>query len=160
MLNLSDGTITPLPEMYSTRSEHSASVLNGSIYVIGGRDVYGSIIGSVERFDVEAQEWIRVAAMRTDRALSGSAVLDGNIYTIGGSSNTNVLGTVECYNPGVNKWIRMEPMIVPRRQPHVVAVDGFIYVFGGFNRDKMPESSVERFDPKTGTWKQVRRFVM
>lgn len=159
-MNLSDGTIKQLPEMWTTRSEHSASVLNGSIYVIGGRDVYGSIIASVERFDVDAQKWIRVAAMHTGRTLSGSAVLDGNIYTIGGSSNRNVLETVECYNPGVNKWIRMAPLIVPRRHPHVVAVDGFIYVFGGFNRDKMSESSVERFDPKTDTWKQVRRLMM
>jgi len=117
-------------EMPTARNHAAAGVVNGRIYVIGGR--LGSVFITtatntdiVEEYDPATNQWGRLLApMPNARSAVAWGVHDGRIYVVGGEMRTRDLwGTftaVDAYEPKTNSWIRMPPMPMPR---HGLAAD-------------------------------------
>ena len=96
---------TEIAEMPTSKALHTASVIDGKIYVIGGgfwdndRFIY---LSTVEIYDPETDGWTREPDMPTRRSGHRTEVVNGNIYIFGGSNDAfkplttvDVYGTVE-----------------------------------------------------------------
>ena len=63
------------------RFAHTAPVVNGKIYVIGGAN--GNIFSFVDEYNPKADRWRKKADAPGARARSTASVVDGKIYVIG-----------------------------------------------------------------------------
>jgi N-acetylneuraminic acid mutarotase len=106
------------------RNHAFSGVVNGKIYVIGGRTGHGFILSAtntdvVEEYNPVSNTW-SVPKDRMPTARSGGASgTDGRrIYVAGGEVTTKELvgafRAVEAYDPVTNSWITLPPMPMPR----------------------------------------------
>ena len=92
-------------EMPAPKSRHTASVINGKIYVIGG-GFQGNgpyiYLSTVEIYDPETDRWTREPDMPIGKSGHEAEVINGEIYIFGGSSAGvwAPLTTVEVYGTG------------------------------------------------------------
>lgn len=127
--------------MPTPRNHAAIGVVNGKIYVIGGRvgSLYltnGSNTNVVEVYDPATDNW-GVAGRRMPHPRSGMgwATYKGKIYVAGGEMyNLNffaVLRVVEVYDPATNTWGRIPDMLTARHGVSVAAIGNRLYVIGG-----------------------------
>jgi N-acetylneuraminic acid mutarotase len=120
----------PTPRAYA-----AVAVLDGQIYVMGGRDANGNPLGTVERYDPVQDEWQTVARLRDPRYNAAATVLGGRILLTGGRALDDgqvvVTDDVEVYVPGEDDWESFDS-IQSRREGHgAFTVANQAYVFGG-----------------------------
>jgi N-acetylneuraminic acid mutarotase len=141
---------TQKADMPTARMGHSASVVDGKIYAIGGGGV-GT--GTVEAYDPVTDTWTRKAEMPTARRNFSTCVVAGKIYAIGGwyHSNQYPYPTVEQYDPITDTWTKEADLPEPRALFSTSVVDGRIYVIGGtFRPHPCPATStVYEYEPAT-----------
>lgn len=155
--------VQPLP-----RWAHSAAVVNGKIYVMGGVGADNQqLVARVEVYDPATRSWAARAGIPTPRALLGASTVGGKIYAIGGTTmGLDGLAVVEAYDPATNTWTRRADMPTPRNSLSTAVVAGKIYAVGGMRFDR-PDggwesvdptvggkafSTVESYDPETDVW--------
>ncbi|MFS1514157.1 M56 family metallopeptidase [Chengkuizengella sp. SCS-71B] len=79
---------TNLTPMNYPRNNHTTTVMDGKIYVMGG--YYDHIhLSSVEMYDLKTNRWSEVTHMNLARSNHAAEVINGKIYVIGGSSEEN-----------------------------------------------------------------------
>ncbi len=110
--------------MPTPRNHATAGVVNGRIYVIGGRVgaafiSVGSNVDVVEEYDPGADAWGSVRArMPSARSAMASGVHGGRIYVSGGEGqNAQAMYTfraLEAYDPAANRWTTLPSMPVSR----------------------------------------------
>jgi len=127
----------------------------GKIFVIGGVNSSGVVVGTNQRYDPILNEWKTLAPMPTSREHLAAAAIDSLIYVIGGrnfSSGGNT-GALEAYSPLSNKWYILAGMPTPRGGLAAATLHGKLYVFGG----EIPGvfNEVEEYDPSTNQWRQM-----
>ena len=101
--------------MSTPRYEHSAVVLNGRIYVVGGFDGEERL-KSVECFTPgPVMTWHHVADLLIPRSNFALSVVDGKILVCGGYSDQQGSGIANCemYCPQTNTWSAVEDLSVP-----------------------------------------------
>jgi predicted secreted protein/N-acetylneuraminic acid mutarotase len=143
-------------DMPTARFLHSASVVDGKIYVIGGtaKDMTEAIF-PVEVYDPVMDEWTTEANIPAPRAAHSASVVDGKIYVIGGAESPTVLhSTVLEYDPVENTWTTKSDMPTARWFFSTSVVNGKIYAIGGMSSltNFVGLSTVEVYDPVTDTW--------
>jgi N-acetylneuraminic acid mutarotase len=155
------------PEMPTPRADLTASVVDGTIYAIGGtRHVAVDALGTVEMYDPASKIWVRKADMPTPRLHLTSAVVDGKIYVFGGGPEWPVpLAALEIYDPVTDSWTRGADMPTPRTGVWCSVMNGKIYVVGGLSWENKALSTVEVYDPTTDKWEAAPnmptpRFLM
>ncbi|KAH7941553.1 hypothetical protein HPB49_014881 [Dermacentor silvarum] len=116
----------------------------GHIYAMGGFDGHMRT-NTVERYEVNTNQWSMVANMNDIRSDASAAVVGGRIYIVGGFTGQEVLDTVECYDPSTNVWTRVLTMSSPRSGLKVVAHKDSLYIIGGYNGTARL-SSMEQLD--------------
>lgn len=149
--------------MLTARNHHGAALIDGKIYVVGGRVGSTFIIGlstnvnTNEAYDVGKNTWSSVFGVPTARSGVGVAVLNGRMHVLGGEAYLNdLVGTFrthEAYNPKTNSWERLPPMPTPRHGLAAVEIGGKIYAVSGANvaGGGGPHEGVtvnEAYDPK------------
>src|SRR5262249_43376576 len=103
---------TPPAPMPTARGYFAAATVNGKIYAIGGFNLNGGSLNSVEVYDPTSNSWCTSASntptalcptppapMPTARYGLAAATVNGKIYAIGGAGGSN---TVEVYDPATN----------------------------------------------------------
>ena len=143
-------------DMPTARFLHSASVVDGKIYVIGGtaKDMTEAIF-PVEVYDPVMDEWTTEANIPAPRAAHSASVVDGKIYVIGGAESPTVLhSTVLEYDPAEDTWTTKSDMSTARWFFSTSVVNGKIYAIGGVSSltNLVGLSTVEVYDPVTDTW--------
>lgn len=129
---------SPMP---TPRNHAAIGVVNGKIYVIGGR-VGAAFIGLasdisvVEEYDPSTDQWgAPRARMPTARSAIGAGVYNGRIYVAGGEyQDPHMMATfraVEAYDPASNTWSEMPPMAVSRHGLAVGVIGNRLHVVGG-----------------------------
>jgi N-acetylneuraminic acid mutarotase len=112
---------SPMP---TARNHAAVGVVNGKIYVIGGR-VGAAFIGVasntnvVEEYDPATDQWGAVRArMPTQRSAVAWGVYRNRIYVAGGEhQDTSLMAAfraLEAYDPAGNRWMALPQMPVPR----------------------------------------------
>ena len=90
-------------EMPIPRSNHTASVLNGKIYVTGGGNRGNGPFRYLSRIDVydpQTDTWTQAPDMPVGKFGHAAAVIDRKIYILGGQRGVFITDvTVEVYNP-------------------------------------------------------------
>jgi N-acetylneuraminic acid mutarotase len=137
------GTWSAAAPMLTARNHHGAALIDGKIYVVGGRIGSTFIIGlsnnvsTNEVYDVEKNTWSSALGMPTPRSGIGVAVLNGRMHVLGGEAYLNdLVGTYrthEAYDPKSNSWQRLPPMPTPRHGLAVAEIGGKIYAVSGSN---------------------------
>lgn len=127
--------------MPTARNHAAAGVVNGKIYVIGGR-VGSSVITTssntnvVEVYDPATDLWGAAGLrMPTPRSGMGWATYKGKIYIVGGQMYDEhvfaVIRAVEAYDPATNTWTILPTMQTARHGVNVAAIGNRLYVIGG-----------------------------
>jgi N-acetylneuraminic acid mutarotase len=127
--------------MPTPRNHAAIGVVNGKIYVIGGR-VGAAFIGLasdisvVEEYDPATDQWSGPRArMPIARSAIGAGVYGGRIYVAGGEyQDPHMMATfraVEAYDPASNTWTEMSPMPVSRHGLAVGVIGNRLHVISG-----------------------------
>lgn len=136
--------------MTAPREHLTAQVVDGTIYVIGGRWEFRNV-DTVELYSTVEGSccWRTGVPMPTARGGLASAVLDGGIHVFGGEdvAARRTFSEHEVYDPATDRWTVAPPMPTARHGLAAQAVDGKIYVIGGGPQAALSTSPlVEVFD--------------
>lgn len=163
------------PSLPSARGEHVSAVVDGKIFVIGGRVRASKDASTFEAhhdtsradvFNPKTGNWRRVADAPTERNSAAGVVVNGLIYVIGGRQfrlqpdgkrRSVNLATLEVYDPATNRWTKRRPMPQAQGGLSAAALDGNIYVFGG--EQWVPAKKVLKqawlYDPARDEWRAL-----
>lgn len=143
VLDIATGSWSAAAPMLTARNHHGASLIDGKIYVVGGRIGSTFIIGlsnnisTNEVYDIAKNTWAAVLGMPTPRSGVGTAVLNGRMHVLGGEAYLNdLVGTYrthEAFDPKTNSWQRLPPMPTPRHGLAVAEIGGKMYAVSGSN---------------------------
>ena len=129
---------SPMP---TPRNHTAAGVVNGKIYVIGGR-IGAAFIGpssdlnNVEVYDPATDKWgPPLAKMPTARSAMASGVFNGRIYIAGGewqnATEQTVFRAFEAYDPATNTWSILPPMAIARHGVASAVIGNRFYAVSG-----------------------------
>lgn len=134
------------------RFSHEVAVLNGQLYVVGGKKYYGTgdTLNSVFRYDPLENSWVELAAMLQARCCFSLVVFQSKLYAIGGQCHPDYTDTVERYCPTANSWSYTCPLDLPLGGHVARVLAGEIFISGGLNNDYECVSSMFSYDPEKG----------
>ena len=113
-------TRSPMP---TARNHAAIGVVNGRIYVLGGRVGSAFVVASntdvVEEYDPATDSWgFAKARMPSPRSGTAYGSYGGKIYVTGGEHLDNqivgVFRDFQAFNPGTNDWTILPPMPIAR----------------------------------------------
>ncbi|WP_411818316.1 Kelch repeat-containing protein [Hyphococcus sp. DH-69] len=125
-------SLAPLPR---PRNSSAGAVVNGVLYVIGGRTVSDGNMTAVDVYDPLADRWEAAKPMPKAQAGLAASVLNGKIYVFGGEyfkpGNGGVFAEAWEYDPDKDDWRAVAAMPRPRHGLGAVTLGNAIYVLGG-----------------------------
>lgn len=156
MLDEGAGTWVPRAPMPTTRSGGGSAVIDGKIYVAGGRPPHGSDFAV---YNPAADAWTTLPDIPTQRNHLGVVAIGGKVYVaggrFGGGVGSEMTDILEIYDPAANTWTRGASLLAPRAGVTAIAANGCMYLIGGEGNDAH-EMGVfdlnERYDPVANTW--------
>ena len=103
----------PMP---TSRAEQVGVVIDAKIYVIGGFDVNGNALATVEVYDTRNESWSSVSPMPEGRDHPAAAVYDGKIYVVGGYEQgwRKATNSLFIFDPKSDEWTIGKNMPTPR----------------------------------------------
>ncbi|KAL9975137.1 hypothetical protein ACROYT_G012258 [Oculina patagonica] len=136
-----------LPMMPCPRSQHSATMCGGLLYVLGGDEENAA---SMCCFNPNQNEWSSrdIAFNKTDCSVT---CFNEQLYVIGGEESWC---DVQIYNPTLDKWRQAAPMETGRAGHSAVVLQEHIYVIAGHNSEACL-NSVECYNPLTDQWSKI-----
>ena len=149
----------PRARMPTARSGMASAVIDGKIYVAGGRPPRGSDFAV---YDPAADEWTVLPPLPTQRNHLAAAAIGGKVYVaggrFGGGVGSEMTAALEVYDPATNAWAARASLPAPRAGVNGTAVAGCLYVFGGEGNDAHPEGvfgDVDVYDPGADAWRSL-----
>ena len=146
----------PMP---TQRSSGVTGVIDGKIYVAGGRPPRGNDFAV---YDPAKDAWKVLPKLPTQRNHLAAGVAGGKFYVIGGrfgpGFRSELTAVVEVYDPKTNAWTKAAPLPKPRGGLNGIAARGCIHVFGGEGdmlepNGLFPDHDV--YDPRSNTWRSL-----
>jgi serine/threonine-protein kinase PknK len=126
------------PPIPTARHHTAAAVVDGRLYVAGGRTPKDFSSAAFERFDPRTGRWTRLPGMPLGVGGLAAVAADGRFVAIGGDDETNVLagqgwvtGSVWAFDPHASRWSRLPNLGIPRHAHAAAVAGGRIYVFEG-----------------------------
>ena len=137
----------PMP---TARSEISAALLDGRIYVAGGI-LPGRAMAAFEVYDPALDSWRALAPLPVARHHAPLAAAAGRVWLAGGYAGSfrDFLSDLWSYDPATGAWSRHADMPSARAAHAMAEIGGKLYVVGGVAQ--RPES-VWVYDPRSNTW--------
>lgn len=142
-----------LPDLPEPRDHAGSAVVNGTLYVVGGR-AFGQnntkdTVFALDLDDARAGWSTRAGRMPTPRGGVAAAAVGDRIYTFGGEGNqaegsNGVFSETEAYHVASDTWEKLQRMEVPRHGSWAVAIGDGVYLPGGGVRQG--GAAVQRFD--------------
>jgi N-acetylneuraminic acid mutarotase len=142
------------------RSNTTAAVINGKVYIPGGFDFSsgegfccGSFRKTLWMYDPVADKMIRKADMPRSTAGNVAVALGGKLYVLAGDCGdcpTSDVRRLDRYDPATNTWRTL--LAAPHRHQGGAgaAINGKFYVAGGSGGKVL-----DVFDPATNTWRTL-----
>ncbi len=144
------GQWSPGSSMPTAREQAGAAVVDGQLYVVGGRGE-NHALATLEVYDPATDQWSRRADMPIAGTSGGVGVIDGKLYIVVMDTVGYQGQTLEIYDPAKNTWVRGPNMPTGRSHTTAEAIEGKLYVVGGYNGSSLL-STLEIFDSAGNTW--------
>lgn len=123
------------PAAPSARNSAAGAVIDGKLYVVGGRVVGEGNVTANEVFDPATQSWETLTPMPNAQGGIAAAALDGKLYVFGGEffgpGGSGVYEESWVYDPATDAWQSVTPMPVPRHGLGAVTIGDQVYVVAG-----------------------------
>ncbi|NXP53716.1 KLH30 protein, partial [Heliornis fulica] len=144
-----DGTWKPIPSMLKARTNHTSTVLNGEIYVIGGTTVD---VVEVERYDPYNKTWCAISPAPKYVSNFAAASCLGKLYLVGSCAVKYNALTLQCYNPVQDLWSLITSPFIPKylSAPRCATLHGLIYLIGDNTK------KVYVYNPEANIWQKVQ----
>jgi len=142
-----------LADMPTPRTEVTAAVVDGKIYVIGGFDRSGRTLNTVEIYDPQMNAWQVGPSLPDGRHHAAVVSLGQTLYVIGGFGGAAAEPQADVFSlsAGQNSWSRATAMPTARGAL-AAATDGQkIFAIGGVGRDGLT-NALEIYDAANSTW--------
>jgi N-acetylneuraminic acid mutarotase len=127
------------PDLPGARDNVGLAVLDGDLYVFGGRNRGGTCmtgtgdsLTTVWRLQTPGGSWEMRAPMPAVRRSMIVGTAAGKVQLFGGEASvTPAMTVVHEYDPGSNSWTTLTPMPTGRHGPAGATIAGVTYVVGG-----------------------------
>ena len=146
----------PMP---TARSAMAHGVIDGRIYVAGGRPPRGHDFAV---YDPGADTWTSLPDLPTARNHMAAAAIGGKLYVaggrFGGGFRSEITAVLEVYDPRASAWTARQPMPAARSGLNGIAVDGCFHTFGGEHPIAGPSGVFPDhvvYDPKADRWTRM-----
>jgi N-acetylneuraminic acid mutarotase len=153
-------TWTQKSPMPTARSGGVTAVIDGKIYVAGGRPPGGHDFAV---YDTRTDTWTKLPDLPTQRNHLAAAAIGGKMYVaggrFGGGVGSEMTAALEVYDPRTNRWESRAPLPAPRAGVNGVEARGCFFVFGGEGNDAHPQGifeEMEAYNPVTNTWTKLQ----
>ena len=153
------GKWTARAPMPTARSAMAHAVIDGKVYVAGGRPPRGHDFAV---YDPKADAWTSLPDLPTARNHMAAVAIDGKFYVaggrFGGGFRSEITAALEMYDPATNKWQAKRPMSEKRSGLNGIAINGCFHTFGGEHPTAGPSGVFphhEVYDPKTDSWTRL-----
>ncbi|MFK0299139.1 Kelch repeat-containing protein [Brevundimonas sp. NPDC090276] len=124
------------------RNSAAGAVLDGKLYVAGGRTVEGGGTGRLDRYDPTTDRWDTLAPIpvssATGKQVGGGLAMaeaGGRLVAFGGEwfegRGGGVFAETCLYDPARDAWSAGPPMRTPRHGLAAAGVNGMVYAIGG-----------------------------
>lgn len=152
-------TWTARAPMPTARSAMAHDVIDGKIYVAGGRPPRGHDFAV---YDPKTDKWATLPDLPTARNHMAAAAIGGKLYVtggrFGGGFRSEITANLEAYDPTTGSWTVKAPMPAPRSGLNGIAVNGCFHTFGGEHPSAgptgvFPDHTV--YNPKTDSWTRL-----
>ncbi|MGW8885699.1 S8 family serine peptidase [Streptomyces sp. NPDC055749] len=152
----------PLPDLRAARQRASAAFIGDKLYIAGGWDNNGKLVGLTEVYDPKTGTWTGAATPPQGYAASGTAALDGKLYMVGGCGPAN--GTLEgdcgrtdvqVYDPASDSWTVAADYPVSAGWVTCGPIAGKLYCAGGMNSRKGLVKDAYSYDPVHDHWSKI-----
>jgi N-acetylneuraminic acid mutarotase len=145
-------TKAPMP---TARGAGVAVVLDGKIYVAGGRPPRGNDFAV---YDPVTDSWVVLPNLPSQRNHLTAAAINGRIHVVGGRLGHGLspqMTTVhEVFNPQTGTWTTGAPMLRARSGMNGVMARGCFHVWGGEGPAGM-FADHDYYDPQTSKWSRL-----
>ncbi len=145
-----------LPESYD---EMRAIVLEGKLYVVGGRTLHREPYGcvsTVQVYDPQSGAWSSAPPVPEPLAAAGLAVHGGYLYCMGGTREPYWWGAPVAsaygYDPRSTTWKRLPDMPIARSSFAIGVLGNRIYCAGGNIRRPYATDRVDAYDLLADKW--------
>ncbi len=153
------GAWVPRASMPTPRSGGGAGVIDGKVYVAGGRPPHGADFAV---YDPVADNWAVLPNVPTQRNHLGVGAINGELYVaggrFGGGVGSEMTDILEIYDPGTNAWTSGASMLAPRAGVASTVANGCLYLIGGEGNTADPRGIFDRnelYDPGTDSWRSL-----
>jgi N-acetylneuraminic acid mutarotase len=154
--NPATNTWRTLPNAPSARDHFQAAVINGKLYVAGGRrssastnQTFTLTVPQVDVFDFSTSQWTTLPSssnIPTQRAGTAAAVIGNDLIIIGGESGSQSSAHkhTEALNVTTNTWRRLTDLKQGRHGTQAIVNNNNIYIAAGCgNRGGSPELNTQ-----------------
>ena len=149
----------PRAPMPTARSAMAHEVIDGKIYVAGGRPPRGHDFAV---YDPKADKWAVLPDLPTARNHMAAAAIDGKFYVVGGrfggGFRSEITAVNEMFDPKTNQWMPKRPMSEVRSGHNGIALYGCFHTFGGEHPTAGPSGVFphhEVYNAKTDRWTRL-----
>jgi len=154
--------------MHTPRADLCASVVNGEIYLIGGKEYWGvnpfyHELAVNEVYDPETDSWVTRSPMPIPAFGYASEVVEDKIYVIGGAREfqeqlgaLTAIGANQVYDAKNNSWSSQASLPVAMSHAAACVTSGVtaprrIYVVGGFDQTNY-SNATHVYDFESDAW--------
>lgn len=154
----SDNSFTSTKTMPRTRYRHSSAILDGKIYLVGGRDVMDNILTDVDVYDIASDTWTTPFQLEPIMAKSdfGMFSYNANLYMMGGYDSaytaSNSTFKLDMSTLAVTE---LSNMVESRGDIYAERIGNVVVVTGGFTHEDyfcQAKNSTERYDISQDSW--------
>ncbi|KAJ4828742.1 hypothetical protein Tsubulata_025157 [Turnera subulata] len=145
----------------SPRIGHTASLVGGFVFVIGGRADPLHILNDVWVFDIDKKEWSLTKCIGhhfLPRHRHAAAVVGSKIYVFGGLNNDTIFSSLHALDTKTMHWEEVSTGgegPCARHSHSMVAYGSTVFVFGGYNGEKA-FGDLFSFDAQEFIWKEEK----
>lgn len=142
VLDPSNGRWSRLPDAPTARNSAASAVIDGRIYVVGGRSAQkqadGTLrqvnVATLEVFDPASNTWMTRTSMPQARGGLAAAAHGGKLYVFGGEQwvpEQKVFAESWIYDPAMDRWDALPSMPTARHGLGAATLNNRIHLVGG-----------------------------